>query len=71
MGSASPTFLSVTVHPVHCTTAFNEAPHSCPLQVVVKVLKPGVEDTLTADLSFVYLCSRCVGARVCVRWQWR
>lgn len=27
-------------------------------QVVVKVLKPGVEDTLTADLSFVYLCSR-------------
>ncbi|KXZ49651.1 hypothetical protein GPECTOR_20g508 [Gonium pectorale] len=27
-------------------------------QVVIKVLKPGVEDVLTADLSFVYLCSR-------------
>ncbi|PNW79251.1 hypothetical protein CHLRE_09g407801v5 [Chlamydomonas reinhardtii] len=27
-------------------------------QVVIKVLKPGVEDTLTTDLSFVYLCSR-------------
>ena len=27
-------------------------------EVVVKVLKPGVEDILTTDLSFLYLASR-------------
>ncbi|CAI5483201.1 unnamed protein product [Closterium sp. Yama58-4] len=27
-------------------------------EVVVKVVKPGVEDTLTTDLNFVYVCAR-------------
>lgn len=27
-------------------------------QVVIKVLKPGVEDVLSTDLSFIYLASR-------------
>ncbi len=35
-------------------------------RVVLKVLKPGVEDVLATDMSFVYLVSRYVCVCVCV-----
>ena len=31
-------------------------------EVVIKVLKPGVEDVLATDLDFLYLASRCCNA---------
>ena len=52
-------------HPVHplCAPPFTLQVHAAVLRnsnktVVLKVLKPGVEDVLTTDLSFVYLFSR-------------
>jgi aarF domain-containing kinase len=41
-----------------CMTVWVCVPWPPYTQVVLKVLKPGVEDTLTADMSFVYLMSR-------------
>ena len=37
-------------------------------EVVIKVLKPGVEDTLATDLDFLYLASRQVtGPSFCIK----
>ena len=37
-------------------------------EVVIKVLKPGVEDTLATDLDFLYLASRQVtGPFFCIQ----
>ena len=37
-------------------------------EVVIKVLKPGVEDTLATDLDFLYLASRQVtGPFFCIK----
>lgn len=54
-----------TVHPKPLATASIAQVHAAVLrgsgkEVVIKVLKPGVEDTLTTDLNFLYIASRAL-----------
>eukprot|EP00890_Picochlorum_soloecismus_P005600 jgi/Picsp_1/6040/NSC_03394-R1_aarf domain-containing protein kinase len=54
-----------TVDPVSLATASIAQVHSAVLRgsgqdVVIKVLKPGVEDTLVTDLNFLYIASRAL-----------
>ena len=53
------------VNPVPMATASVAQVHEAILkasnkEVVIKVLKPGVEDILTTDLSFLYLTVKCL-----------
>ncbi|KAI3871820.1 hypothetical protein MKW92_026300, partial [Papaver armeniacum] len=57
------------VDPVPLTSASVAKVHAAKLRgsqqdVVIKVLKPGIEDTLVADLNFIYVVSRILESRI-------